>query len=92
MRGNNDPHGYGELYSELKEIKAYCEVHFQCEECMSLLDDAMSYYGVGSPTEFLGESRIALSGLLKHQHKIDGSYCSRIENVIRNINRGFKLR
>ncbi len=58
-----DRHGYRRLHDELRAIEAGLE-QLGRSELADYIRNALRFYGTGSPSEYLGESRLALQRVL----------------------------
>jgi hypothetical protein len=59
----HDPHGYRRLHDDLRAIEARLD-QLGRSELAGHIRDALRFYGTGSPSEYLGESRLALQRVL----------------------------
>jgi hypothetical protein len=88
-RSTTDPHGYGRLRDLLADVEeALAATHNNREA--SLVHRAVLFYGGGSPSEFLGESRVALEATLASARDLPVELVSRIRAIIAEIDEGFR--
>ena len=89
MSAANDPHGYGRLHSFLLETEQALSACGNDREA-GLVRQASFFYGGGSPSEFLGESRRALTAVLDSASGLPADVVIRIRAMIEEIDRGFR--
>ncbi len=85
---NADPYGYGELLSVLKRIQAEL-LETSDKETAEIVARAAKFV-VGSPSEFLGESRLALEAVLGRPTKISEMTKALAKRTIEKIDEGFR--
>jgi hypothetical protein len=83
-----DPHGYVRLRDALLgfEVDLASTGHHAESK---IVERAVHFY-VGSPSEFLGESRIALLTTLDSAHNLPLDLAQRIRTIIAEIDEGFR--
>jgi hypothetical protein len=86
---SNDPHGYGRLHRFLLDVEKQLAADGYDAESMRV-HQASRFYGGGSPSEFLGESRLALLATLNAAPSLPNEFAQRIENVVAEIDEGFQ--
>ena len=59
------------------------------ESAAKIIEDAAEYYGGGMPSEFLGESRIALEKVLSTSVDLPNELRESMKGVVAKITRGF---
>jgi hypothetical protein len=90
MRGmvNPDPHGYRELASILRRVEE--ELRRTSEEALADAVAEAAKFENGSPSEFLGEARIALKKVLSVSGKVGAETRALAESTIERIDEGFR--
>jgi hypothetical protein len=86
---STDPHGWGRLHDFLAEVEEALAATDNDREA-SLVHRAWRFFGGGSPTEFLGESRLALAATLDSARDLPVELVSRIRAMIADIDEGFR--
>ena len=84
-----DPHGYAELEEKLTELETELDSVDRAASA-ELIRHARRFYGAGSPTEFLGEARNALEGVVGSTEQLPSELESQITSLIVEINEGFR--
>jgi hypothetical protein len=87
ISNSDDPHGYRRLYRALHDIEQRLLASGDVEGA-GAVHSASMFYG-GSPTEFLGEARLALQTIAAHEGLPDG-LMSQVNGLIEEINEGFR--
>lgn len=83
-----DPHGYLELLTILKRIEA--EVRGASDTNAAEALATASKFATGSPSEFLGEARLALRSVLSSGVSLSAETSELIRRAIEDINEGFR--
>jgi predicted alpha/beta hydrolase len=86
MRG--DSHGYQELQQRLASISGQLRDLDRTDLALAV-EHAAKFAG-GSPSEFLGEARIALAQVLGSVPKAPKALCQLCQETIDRINAGFR--
>jgi len=86
---SHDPHGYGRLKDFLGEIERILAASGNETESQ-LVHHAGLFFGGGSPSEFLGEARLALLSTLHSAHDVPVELVERIHQMICAIDEGFR--
>jgi hypothetical protein len=88
MTYKDDPHGYRRLRDFLLEIAQELSMFGNDLEAELVLKASL-FYGSGSPSEFLGESRRALKAVLESTSNLSAETVRRIRAMIGEIDEGF---
>jgi hypothetical protein len=89
MNAPDDPYGYTRLHQFLLEAERALSAAGKRREA-SRLHQASLFYGGGSPTEFLGESRRALIAVLEGDRDLPPGLPSRMRAILAEIDEGFR--
>jgi len=84
-----DPHGYRRLKDFLVEVEVQLKASGNEVESQ-FVHQAGRFFGGGSRSEFLGESRIALSAVLQSACDLPAELRKRIRTVLDEIDEGFE--
>jgi hypothetical protein len=84
-----DPHGYDQLFASLIHMGEQLTASGK-SKAAERINFATKFYGTGSPTEFLGESRLALEAILNEEVNLSGSIVTEIRETLEKINEGFR--
>jgi hypothetical protein len=84
-----DPHGYGQLFASLTHIEDQLRALGK-PKAAERINFATKFYGSGSPTELLGESRLALEAVLNEEANLSGGVIAEIRETLEKINEGFR--
>jgi len=84
----SDAHGYQELCSVLQRVEA--ELRQASDEATADTVATAQKFAIGSPSEFLGEARIALQSVLASPVRVSDGTREAIERVIKEINEAFR--
>lgn len=82
-----DPHGYGHLHAELTRIAQELDRLGQ-PELGDQVRYALRFFGTGSPSEYVGESRLALEGVLADSTALPDELRARIAEQVMSIRQG----
>lgn len=83
-----DQHGYGRLRDALLGFEA--DLASTGHHAESRIVERAVHFYVGSPSEFLGESRIALLTTLDSAHNLPPDIAQRMRTVVAEIDEGFR--
>lgn len=86
---SGDPYGYERLRDALLSFATELTTTGHDAES-EIVDRAVAFYGGGSPSEFLGESRAALRTALASAHELPTGLQQRMTAVIADIDEGFR--
>jgi len=86
---SNDPHGYRQLHEALRSLQQRLEQLGSCRSA-ERIGKAADFYGVASPSEYLGESRIALEEVLKAEQGLPEYVQCEIRGIRDDIDIGFR--
>jgi hypothetical protein len=84
---SNDPHGYIQLYDVLLVISSKLRILGRGESADRIF--LATQFRGGSPTEFLGESRLALQATLDSERDLPSDIVAEIQNTLEEVNEGF---
>ena len=84
----DDPHGYLRLKRALEFIRNEL-LESDDSTGVEVVDVALSYFGLGSPSEFLGESLLAFETILGPAHQLAPSLRALVAGLIDEISEGF---
>ncbi len=86
---SGDPHGYERLRDALLSFATELTTTGHNTES-EIVDRGVAFYGGGSPSEFLGESRAALRSALGSAHDLPTELRQRMMAVVAEIDEGFR--
>ena len=89
LTDHEDPQGYARLSEALVRFGQRLQLLGDTASAHKIRE-AARLYGGGSPTEFLGESRLALQSVLASAHGLPTDLISAMSAIVDDINDGFK--
>ncbi len=85
----DEPSSYLDLYEVLKGLRQDLEKAKQAR-LAARIEHAMAHYGAGTPSEFLGETRLALRDLVANRNAVPEGAVATAERLIASIDRAFE--
>ena len=90
VEDSDDPHGYTRLQGAMLGFAADLSAAGYLTES-ERVQHAAAFYGGGSPTEFLGESRSAMLAVLASGPDLRVGLVERMRSMIAEIDEGFRV-